>query len=145
LSIKVKIKIVVFTLRWCRIRYGDISYMGAYIALFLCTSWYSPLGSGMCVLLSWLTVKMSYVFYPEKVRGIELCFICMVLYRRKKMPSLGITPRKIILNPRSCICRSISHIHPDFRSGFFPSLANYSFVRMLISITYIPWTGQWNV
>ena len=80
LSIKVKIRIAVFALRWCQIRYGDISYMGVYIALFLCTSWYSPLGFGVCVLLSWLTDKvLSYVFYPEKVRDIELCFICMVL------------------------------------------------------------------
>jgi len=67
------------------------------------------------------------------------------LYRRKKMPSLGITPRQIILNPRSCICKNISHTHPGFPSGFFPSLANYSFVRMLISIVYMPWTGKWNV
>ena len=52
--------------------------MDAYISLFLCTSCYSPLGFGMCVLLSWLTDKVPYVFYPEKVRGIELCFICMV-------------------------------------------------------------------
>ena len=51
LSIKVKIRIAVFSLRWCGIRYGDLSYVGAYIALLLCTSWYSPLGFGMYVLL----------------------------------------------------------------------------------------------
>jgi hypothetical protein len=45
------------------------------------------------------------------------------LYRCKKMPSLDITPRRIILNPRSCICKNISHIHLGFPSGFFPSLA----------------------
>jgi hypothetical protein len=37
------------------------------------------LGFGTCVLLSWLKDKVPYVFFPEKVRGIELCFICMVL------------------------------------------------------------------
>ena len=61
------------------------------------------------------------------------------------MPSLDINPRQLILNPRSCICKNISLKHPDFLSGFFPSLTNYSFVRMLMSVVYKPWAGQWNV
>jgi hypothetical protein len=67
------------------------------------------------------------------------------IYRCKKMPSLDITPCQIILNLRSCNCKNISHIHPGFPSGFFPSLANYRFVNMLISIIYVPRAVQWNV
>ena len=56
--------IAVFSFGWCRIRYGDLSCVDAIIVpYFLCTSWYSPLGFGTCVLLSWLTDKVPCVFY----------------------------------------------------------------------------------
>ena len=34
-----------------------------YGCLYSPNSWYSPLGFGVCVLLSWLTDKMPYVFF----------------------------------------------------------------------------------
>ena len=66
-----------------------------------------------------------YSFVQGKTNEINRC---------NKMPSLDIAPLQIILNPRSCICKNISLIHPGCPSGFFPSSTNYSFVRMLVPI-----------